>query len=183
MFNPSDLPRASEPRLPAWLARDLGVPPSTRLGRAKDASTTRRAIACIVRSAQPTGTDGVLAKIPLFEGLSKKQRGFASKFSTTVAVPAGAMLTQEGADGAEFFVLLEGEVDVFQAGRMVATRGPGSPLGEMALLEGGPRTATLLTKTPVSTLVSGKQEFSNLLIAVPQISDRLRAITAERRAA
>jgi CRP-like cAMP-binding protein len=93
------------------------------------------------------------------------------------------MLTQEGADGAEFFVLLEGQVDVFQAGRMVATRGPGSPLGEMALLEGGPRTATLLTKTPVSTLVSGKQEFSNLLIAVPQISDRLRAITAERRAA
>jgi signal-transduction protein with cAMP-binding, CBS, and nucleotidyltransferase domain len=182
MFDPSDFHRSREPRLPAWLARDLGLHPSTRLGNGKGAST-RRGIKRFARSPRHPTADDVIAAIPLFEGLSGKQRRLASQLSTTVAVPAGAMLTQEGAVGAEFFVVLEGQVEVFQGGRVIATRGPGSPLGEMALLEGRPRTATLLAKTPVSTLVSGRQEFDNLLIAVPQISERLRAITAERRAA
>jgi signal-transduction protein with cAMP-binding, CBS, and nucleotidyltransferase domain len=182
MFDPSDIHRSSETRLPAWLARDLGLHPSTRLANAKG-SSTRRGLKRFVRSPRYPRADEVMAAIPLFEGLSKRERLLASQLSTTVAVPAGAMLTQEGADGAEFFVVLEGQVEVFQGGHVIATRGPGSPLGEMALLEGGPRTATLLAKTPVSTLVSGRQEFNNLLTAIPRISERLRAITAERRAA
>jgi len=129
------------------------------------------------RAADPT------AAIPLFEGLSKKQRRFASQQLTTVAVPAGTLLAQEGTRGDEFFVLLEGQVGVFRSGAAIATRGPGSPLGEMALLEGGPRTATLIAKTPVSTLVSSKQEFASLLIAAPRFSERLRALAAERRQA
>ena len=182
MFDPSDTPRASEPRLPAWLARDLGLHPSTRLGTIKS-SSTRRGIKRLSRPARLPRADEVMAAIPLFAGLSKKERLLASQLSTTVTVPAGAVLTHEGAEGAEFFVVLEGEVEVFQGGKVIATRGPGSPLGEMALLEGGPRTATLLAKTPVSTLVSGRREFNDLLSAVPQISERLHAITAERRAA
>ena len=182
MFDQPDFRRSSDPQLPAWLARDLGIHPSTRLSNAKG-SWTRSGIKRFARSTRHLRADEVMAAIPLFEGLSKKQRGLVLQLATTVAVPAGAMLTEEGADGAEFFVVLEGHVEVFQDGHVIATRGPGSPLGEIALLEGGPRTATLLAKTPVSTLVSGRQEFNNLLIAVPQISERLRAITAERRAA
>jgi hypothetical protein len=181
MFDPSDSHRSPGERVPAWLARDLGIHPSTRLDGKRP--STRRRLARFVRSPRHPGADEVMAAIPLFEGLSKKDRLLASQLSTTVTVPAGAMLTQEGAAGAEFFVVLEGEVEVFQGGRVIATRGPGSPLGEMAMLEGGTRTATLLAKTPVSTLVSGRREFDNLLSAVPEISERLRAITAERRAA
>ena len=121
--------------------------------------------------------------IPLFAGLTRKDRELAAQLSTNVTMPAGAVLTREGAQGAEFFVLLDGEVDVVQGGEVIATRGPGSPLGEMALLEGGLRTATLVAKTPVSTLVSGRREFNNLLDAVPHVSERLHAITAERHAA
>jgi|tagenome__1003787_1003787.scaffolds.fasta_scaffold20906702_3 CRP/FNR family cyclic AMP-dependent transcriptional regulator len=181
MFDPSDGHRSHESRVPAWLARDLNIPPSTRLGRMPASSGSRSSWWSRLRR-RPV-PDDVLAAIPLFEGLSKKDRQLASQLSTTVTVPTGAMLTQEGATGAEFFVVLTGEVEVFQGGQVVATRGPGSPLGEVALLEGGPRTATLLAKTPVSTLVSGRQEFNNLLHAVPRISERLQALSAERRAA
>jgi CRP-like cAMP-binding protein len=181
MFDPRDSHHPHEARVPAWLARDLGIHPSTRLGGARAASGRRAA--WFGRLRRRSGTDEVMAAIPLFEGLSKKDRQLASQLTTTVTVPAGAMLTQEGATGAEFFVVLAGEVEVFQGGQVIATRGPGSPLGEVALLEGSPRTATLLAKTPVSTLVSGRQEFNNLLHAVPEISERLHALSAERRAA
>jgi len=129
------------------------------------------------RTYDPTGA------IALFEGLSRRQRGCASQLLTTVAVPAGTLLAREGSRGDEFFVLLEGQVEVFRGGAAIATRLPGLPLGEMALLEGGPRSATLVAKTAVSTLVSSKQEFASLLVAAPRFSERLRAIAAERRAA
>ena len=129
------------------------------------------------RVADPT------AAVPLFEGLSRKERRFASQLLTTVAVPAGTLLAQEGTRGDEFFVVLEGNVEVYRDGAAIATRGPGSPLGEISLLEGGPRTATLIAKTPVSILVSSKQEFASLLDSTPRIPERLRAIAAERRAA
>ena len=181
MFDPSGSRRSSHQWLPAWLARDLGDP-TTRLSYVKG-SSPRRGAKRFVRSTHHSRADHVMAAIPLFEGLSKKQRRLASQLSTTVEVSAGALLAHEGAKGDEFFVVLEGEVEVVQGGHVIATRGPGSPLGEMALLEGGPRTATLRAKTSVSTLVSSRQEFKTLLIAAPQFSERLRAITAQRRAA
>lgn len=182
MYDSSGVYSSSEPRMPAWLARDLGVHPSTRLGDFKGASTRSKFKSRLLSARRRRG-DEVIATIPLFEGLSATERRLASSLSTTVDLPAGAILVHEGADGAEFFVVLEGQVEVSQGGQVVALRGPGSPLGEMALLEGRPRTATLQAKTPVSTLVSGKQEFKSLLTAVPAISERLRAITAQRRAA
>lgn len=170
-----------DPGVPAWLARDLGIHPSTRLTPIPRGSN--RGLRRLFRPERPARPEAVLATIPLFAGLTRKDRELAAQLSTNVTVPAGAVLTREGAQGAEFFVLLDGEVDVVQGGEVIATRGPGSPLGEMALLEGGLRTATLVAKTPVSTLVSGRREFSNLLDAVPHVSERLHAITAERHAA
>ena len=181
MVDPFDAFRSSEPRVPAWLARDLGLDPSTSLRNTKRVSSPNRRRG--MRRTPRFHAADATAAIPLFEGLSKSERRLASRLSTPIAVPAGAMLTQQGAQGTEFFIVLEGEVEVFQGGQVVATRGPGSPLGETALLESGPRTATLLAKTPVSTLVSDKREFDQLLFEVPKVSERLRAISAERRAA
>jgi signal-transduction protein with cAMP-binding, CBS, and nucleotidyltransferase domain len=182
MVDPFDSFRSREPRVPAWLARDLGLDPSISLRNAKRVSSPRRGWRGLRRTPRFQAAEAT-ATIPLFEGLSKNERRLASRLSTPIAVPAGAMLTQQGAQGSEFFIVLEGEVEVFQGGKVVATRGPGSPLGETALLESGPRTATLLAKTPVSTLVSDKREFNQLLFEVPRVSERLRAISAERRAA
>jgi CRP/FNR family transcriptional regulator, cyclic AMP receptor protein len=79
--------------------------------------------------------------------------------------------------------VLEGCVDVVRSGNVVATRGPGSPLGEIALLETRPRTATLIAQIPVLARVSSQQEFAGLLAEVPEISQRLHAIMLERLAA
>lgn len=182
MFDPYGDHRSREPQLPAWLAHDLGIHPSTSLGKLERWSPWR-GINRFVRSARDSRAEDAMATIPLFQGLSMKQRRLASRLSTTVAVPAGATLTKEGAAGREFFVVLDGQVEVSRGGRVIATRGPGSPLGQTALLERAPSTATLRAKTPLSTMVSGRREFESLLIAAPQITERLRAITAQRRAA
>ena len=134
MVDPFDSFRSREPRVPTWLARDLGLDPSTSLRNAKRVSSRSRRWSGLRRTPRFQAAEATAA-IPLFEGLSKNERRLASRLSTPIAVPAGAMLTQQGAPGSEFFILLEGEVEVFQGGKVVATRGPGSPLGETALLE------------------------------------------------
>ena len=93
------------------------------------------------------------------------------------------MLAHEGAVGNEFIVVLDGQVDVVQHDDLVATRGPGTPLGEIALLRGGPRTATLVARTPLRVQVSSRSEFECLLADIPELSRRLHATMAERLAA
>jgi CRP-like cAMP-binding protein len=68
-------------------------------------------------------------------------------------------------------------------GELIATRGPGSHLGEIALLAARPRTATLVASTPLQTRVASQREFSSLLAAVPMVAERLQASMAERLAA
>ncbi len=182
MVDPFVAVRSREARLPAWLARDLGLDPTTSLRNVKRVSSRsgnrgRRRRTPRVPAAEVTAT------IPLFEGLSQHERRLASKLSTPVAVPAGTVLAEQGDQGAEFFLVIDGEIEVSQGGQVIATRGAGSPLGEMALLESRPRTATLTAKTPVATLVSGKREFDQLLFEVPTVSERLSAVSATRRAA
>ncbi len=120
--------------------------------------------------------------MPLFEGLPAKKLRVVSQLSTPIELPAGTALAQEGSTGREFFMLLDGEVDVIRAQRLVATRGPGSHLGEIALLERRPRTATLVAKTPVLVAVANRGEFDNLLHLVPEISERLDATMTRRLA-
>jgi CRP-like cAMP-binding protein len=85
--------------------------------------------------------------------------------------------------GTEFIVVLDGQVDVLCQDDLVATRGPGTPLGEIALLSGRPRTATLVARTPLRVQVSSRSEFECLLADIPELSRRLHATMAERLAA
>ncbi len=94
-------------------------------------------------------TDHELTRVPLFADLSRKQLRLAAQLSTPLDLPAGHVLARQGSVGAEFFIVLEGRVEVVRSGDLVATRGPGSPLGEIALLGARPRTATLIAQTPV----------------------------------
>jgi CRP-like cAMP-binding protein len=129
----------------------------------------------------PTGHE--LTRVPLFAGLSRKQLSLASQLSTPLDLPAGQVLARQGSIGAEFFIVLQGHVEVVRSGDLVATRGPGSPLGEIALLGARPRTATLIAQTPVHARVASQREFAGLLAEVPEISQRLHAIMVERLAA
>ena len=127
--------------------------------------------------------DHELTRVPLFSGLSKKQLGLASQLSTPLDLAAGHVLARQGSVGTEFFIVLEGHVDVVQNGNLVATRGPASPLGEIALLDARPRTASLIAQTPVQARVASQREFAGLIAEAPEISRRLRALMLERLAA
>lgn len=126
--------------------------------------------------------DEQLAKVPLFQGLSKKELRLISQLATYLEEPAGAVLTQEGKVGHEFIIVLDGEVEIRQGDRVVATRGAGSYVGEIALIDHRPRTATVIAKTPVSIEVIGQREFAGLLAEVPELSQQLLAAVARRLA-
>jgi len=128
-------------------------------------------------------SDTELEDVALFAGLSRRELGWVSRLSTPIELPAGHVLAHQGEHGAEFFVVMHGTVEVVQDQTLVATRGPGSPLGEIALLSRRPRTATLIALTPVTARVSSHREFSGLLAEVPGVSQRLHATMAQRLAA
>ena len=124
--------------------------------------------------------DEQLGAVPLFAGLSKKQLGRISSLMTRIDRPAGQVLTTEGQPGFEFFIVLEGEVEVRQGDRVIATRRPGQYVGEIALLDRRPRTATVVATTPVSLEVLSRREFVSLLAEVPELSGQIMATMARR---
>jgi len=105
-----------------------------------------------------------------------------SSLMTRVDRPAEQVLTREGQSGHEFFIVLEGEIEVRQGDRVIATRGPGDYLGEIALLDKRPRTATVVATTPVSVEVLSRREFMSLLAEAPELSEQIMATVAQRLA-
>jgi CRP/FNR family transcriptional regulator, cyclic AMP receptor protein len=126
--------------------------------------------------------DEQLVAVPLFVGLSKKQLRRISSLMTRIDRPAGQVLTTEGQPGFEFFIVLEGEVEVRQGDRVIARRGPGEYVGEIALLDRRPRTATAVATTPVSVEVLSRREFMSLLAEAPELSEQILATMAQRLA-
>jgi CRP-like cAMP-binding protein len=123
-----------------------------------------------------------LARVPLFEGLSKKELRLVAQLSTYLEEPAGAVLPREGETGHEFIIVLDGEVEIRRADQVIASRGPGTYVGEIALLDHRPRTATVVAKTPVRLEVIGQREFAGLMAEVPEISQKLLPAMAKRLA-
>jgi len=123
------------------------------------------------------------ARVPLLAGLSNSELRWVAQLSTPVELYAGSLLAQQGHPGHEFFLLLGGRVEVVRDRELIATRGPGSPLGEIALLASRPRTATLIAETPVQLRVASRPEFVGLLGEVPRLAERLYDTMARRLAA
>jgi CRP/FNR family cyclic AMP-dependent transcriptional regulator len=124
--------------------------------------------------------DERLKEIPLFAGLSKDHLREVSNLATRIDRPAGSVLAKEGHTGNELIIVHEGEVEVRKGDDVVTTRGPGSYLGEIALLEDRPRTASLVTKTPVVIDVIGRREFTTLLHDMPELGEAMKSTMTER---
>jgi CRP-like cAMP-binding protein len=127
-------------------------------------------------------TDELLARVPLFKDLSKKHLRQVRSLATRVDVSPGRVLTREGGLGHEFIVVLEGEVEIRQDDEVVATCGAGDYVGEIALIEKRPRTATVVATSAAVLDVIGQREFSELLKEEPEIAERIRATAAQRLA-
>lgn len=118
-----------------------------------------------------------LGRVPLFEGLSKKNLIQLARTCEDVEVDAGKTLCKEGSLGHEFFVIVDGEVEVTQGARQISACGPGDFFGEIALVESVRRTATVRAKTPLRFYVLTRQSFSRLINDNPLIERQvLRAL-------
>ena len=109
-----------------------------------------------------------LKRSPLFEGLSKRELAQLARESEDIEVPAGKVLCREGQRAQEFFVIVDGDVEVTKNGKLLATRGAGEMIGEIALLADVPRTATVTAKTPLRVFVLTAPAFRRLVDANPQ---------------
>jgi CRP-like cAMP-binding protein len=122
----------------------------------------------------------LLRAVPLFSNCSKASLGQIARLVDEVSLPAGRVLMREGRLGDEFFVIVEGKVRIERGGRRVDIEGPGDFLGEIALVDHRPRTATAICDTPCRLLVLGHREFHTLMAQSPAISNAVLKALAER---
>jgi CRP/FNR family cyclic AMP-dependent transcriptional regulator len=121
-----------------------------------------------------------LSQVKMFSSLNKKELGLVARASELVEVPAGTDVVREGEVGHEFYLIARGSAVVRRGGRKVATLGPGSYFGEMALLDRGPRTATITTAEPTELIVLGQREFMAVLDQLPPVAHKLLVSMAAR---
>ena len=121
-----------------------------------------------------------LQRVPIFEGCGRKQLRAVADISKVVEVPALAVLTRQGAREDEFFVIIDGSVTVRLSSRKRLRLGPGDFFGEMSLLDGEPRSATVKAETDLRLLVINRRHFWELLREVPELTQRM-LMTLSRR--
>jgi CRP/FNR family cyclic AMP-dependent transcriptional regulator len=121
-----------------------------------------------------------LRTVALFSGCSTKELEKVAKASDEIRMTAGTLIVDQGQTGREAFVVLEGEVEVKRNNRKVATLGPGSVVGELSLLDHGPRTATAICATDCTLLVIDQRRFLGVLDSVPAITHKLLAALAAK---
>ena len=124
----------------------------------------------------------LIRKAPLFAHCSKRELEEVASIADELDLPQGRALIREGERGREFFVLLEGEADVTQNGKSIATMNAGDFFGEIALVSDAPRTATVTATSPVRVLVVTDRAFRALLDHTPSIQLKVLQALAERLA-
>jgi CRP/FNR family transcriptional regulator, cyclic AMP receptor protein len=122
----------------------------------------------------------MLRKVPLFAHCSKQQLNEIAGVADELQLADGRELMREGARGREFFVVIDGELEVRRKSRKVATLGKGDFVGEIALITGRPRNATVTTKGTVRALVITDRAFTRLLLSSPPIQLKIMRELAER---
>jgi CRP-like cAMP-binding protein len=122
----------------------------------------------------------LLANVPLFSGCSKRDLHAIAAIADELDFRQGKTLTRQGIPGREFFVLLDGSVDIVRDDERISTLGAGDFFGEMGLISQKPRTATITTTSPVKALIITETNFRRLLRENPSISMKVLEAVAER---
>ena len=134
------------------------------------------------RPDRPLGRKGadLLEQVPLFEGLSRRHLKQIAEHADEISFRPKEVIVEEGQPGGSFFVVVEGEVKVLRAGRKVATMGPGEFFGEISLLDGGPRTASVVADTPVVAIRVFKRSFDKVVTEERGVASKILAVVARR---
>ena len=121
-----------------------------------------------------------LHSVPLFSGLSQKELATVAGAAKAVSAEPGEVLAQEGERGVGFFLIHEGVARVVVGGRTRRRLEKGATFGEIALLDGGPRTASVVAETHMELLGVTEWAFKGLLLAHPSITIKLLEQLASR---
>ena len=116
---------------------------------------------------------GLLATVPLFQGLSSKELGRVARAADEVALTAGSIVAEEGTPGDSFYLLADGAAVVNRDGKKIATLGTGDFFGEMSLLDDGPRSATVQLTRDSTLLVMHRKDFAGIIADMPGVARKL----------
>jgi CRP-like cAMP-binding protein len=123
-----------------------------------------------------------LSALPMFQHCTRKQIDRIVAITDQVELPADHVMCHEGAPGRECFIIVTGQADVTLDGAHLATITAGETVGEMALLDGGRRSATVTTTAPTVALVIEGQRFEALVHSMPAVSQAVvRALSGRLR--
>lgn len=121
-----------------------------------------------------------LMGVPIFSGCRTRDLRRACALIDETARPAGTPLVHEGDRGREIMILASGQASVTRGRVPIATLETGALIGEIAILDGGPRTTTVVADTDVTLLVLDRRAFDRLVLEVPFIARRLLTEMAKR---
>jgi CRP/FNR family cyclic AMP-dependent transcriptional regulator len=121
-----------------------------------------------------------LRRVLLLEGCTRSQIRAVARITEVREVPAGTVLTRAGEPGDEFFLIVDGRVVVEVSPRKQVRLGPGEVFGEMSLLDGGPRSATVTAETDVRLLVIRRPDFAVLMKKVSDLPRQLLVVLSRR---
>ena len=121
-----------------------------------------------------------LEEVGLLAGCSRRQLRAIARISEVIEVPEDTVLARSGAAGEEFFLILDGSARVEVSPRKRSRLKPGEYFGEMSLLDGGPRSASVIAETPLRLLVIKRRDFNTLLREAPELTESLLATLSRR---
>jgi CRP-like cAMP-binding protein len=121
-----------------------------------------------------------LRGVAFFEGFTEHDLERVASLADEVEAEQGAELTDQGRPGLECFVILEGRASVLVGDDHVATLEQGSMVGEMALIDHRPRSATVIAETPMTLLAFDTKAFSKMLDEMPTARQKVMALLNDR---
>ena len=122
----------------------------------------------------------LLARVRLFAGLTKRDLNHVARRADVIQVSAGSEIVREDTPGHELYLIASGQAAVRRRGRRVASLGAGEYFGELAILDGGIRTATVVAETDLQLLVLGQREVFAVLDDKPAVAIKLLTAMAHR---
>ena len=114
-----------------------------------------------------------LKKVPLFSNLSQRHLKEIAKHADQVQVEKGRVLVQQGKTGWEFIFIVEGKASVEKNGKVIRQLSGGDFFGEISLIDGEPRTATVIAETDMTLLIVHKTSFDHLLDDIPGLQRKV----------
>ena len=125
-------------------------------------------------------TRAALSGVPLFEGLSKRHLSQLAASADSASFSGGEAIVRQGGSGEILFVLIEGEAKVVRDGRIVARLLPGDSFGEVSVVDGGPRSASVFAETPVRAITVLRKTVEALIRREPAVTLKLLEVLARR---